>query len=103
VRNRFSLTPAARSALREILLDIAEENPDTAERVRVRFLDRFSELSRSPGTGHYHEELLDRRYRFSNLFSWVICYEWERRPIRVIGIAHGARDLEAWFGSGDGD
>ena len=34
MKRRFRLTPEANADLREILLDIAEDNPDTAERLR---------------------------------------------------------------------
>ncbi len=41
--------------------------------------------------GHYHEELLDRRYRFWNFYSYVVCYVWEKKPIQIIAVLHGAR------------
>jgi plasmid stabilization system protein ParE len=64
VTRLFALTPEARNDLREILLDIAEDNPDAAERLRSEFYERLQSLGRSPGIGHYHEELLSRKYRF---------------------------------------
>jgi len=99
VKSRFVLTPQASADLREILLDIAEESPAAAERLRLRFLRTFQALAESPGAGHYHEELLDRRYRFKNVSSYVICYAWEPKPIPLIAVVHGARDLAAFFGS----
>lgn len=99
MKSRFVLTPQASADLREILLDIAEENPAAAGRLRLRFFRSFQALAESPGTGHYHEELLDRRYRFKNLLSYVICYAWEPKPIQIIAVVHGARDLAAFFGS----
>lgn len=95
----FVLTPEANADLREILLAIAEESPTAAERLRMRFLKSFETLAEAPGTGHYHEELLDRRYRFKNLFSYVVCYAWEPRPIQIVAVVHGARDLAAFFAS----
>ena len=35
MKRRFRLTPEANADLRETLLDIAEDNPDTAERLRT--------------------------------------------------------------------
>jgi plasmid stabilization system protein ParE len=69
----FVLTPEANADLREILPAIAEESPTAADRLRMRFLKSFETLAEAPGTGHYHEELVDRRYRFKNLFSYVVC------------------------------
>ena len=63
------LTPAARDDLKEILLDIAEDSPDTAERLRSEFYEGLQSLGRSPGIGHFREELLSRKYRFWNFYS----------------------------------
>lgn len=83
--------------MKEILLDIAEDSPDTAERLRSEFYEGLQALGRSPGIGHYHDELLGRRYRFWNFYSYVVVYAWEARPIRVIGVVHGARDLAVFL------
>jgi plasmid stabilization system protein ParE len=96
VRRRFLLTPQAKTDLREMLSDIAEDSPDAAERPRSETHDAFLRLGKSPGIGHYHEELLDRRYRFWNFYSYVVCCVWEKTPIQIIAVVHGARDL-AWF------
>jgi plasmid stabilization system protein ParE len=93
VKRRFVVTPEAKADLRDILLDIAEDSPDTAERLRAESFAAFQRLGQSPGIGHYHEELLDRRYRFWNFYSYVVCYVWERKPIQIVAVVHGARDL----------
>jgi len=54
-------------------------------------------LGQSTGIGHYHEELLDRRFRFWNFYSYVVCYVWERKSIQIIAVVHGARDLASYF------
>ena len=77
MRRRFLLSPQAKSDLRNILLDIAEDSPDAAERLRSEIYEAFQRLGRSPGIGHYHDELLNRRYRFWNFYSYVICYVWK--------------------------
>jgi plasmid stabilization system protein ParE len=77
VKRRFRLTPEARADLRDSLLDIAGDSPETAERLRGEFYEALRHLGQSPGIGHYHEELLDNRHRFA--------------PI------HDARDLSVFF------
>jgi plasmid stabilization system protein ParE len=99
VKRRFVVTPEAKADLRDILLDIADDSPDTAERLRSEIHEALQRLGQSPGIGHYHEELLDRRYRFWNFYSYVVCYVWERKPIQIIAVVHGARDLTAFFSS----
>jgi plasmid stabilization system protein ParE len=97
VKRRFLLTPEAKSDLSEILLDVADNSPDTAERLRSEIYDAFQRLGQSPGIGHYHEELLDRRYRFWNFYSYVVCYVWQAKPILIVAVVHGARDLASFF------
>jgi plasmid stabilization system protein ParE len=93
VKLRFLLTPEAKSDIREILLDVADNSPETAERLRAEISNAFQRLGRSPGIGHYHDELLDRRYRFWNFYSYVVCYVWQVKPIQIVAVVHGARDL----------
>lgn len=95
--NFFVLTPTAKNDLRDILLDLAEDSPDAAHNLRERFYDGFSTLGRSPGIGHYHDELLSRKYRFWNLYPYVVVYVWEAKPIQVVSIVHGARDLATFL------
>ena len=97
MKRLFVLTPEARNDLREILLDIAEDSPDAAERLRSEFYEKLQSLGRSPGIGHYHEELLSRKYRFWNFYSYVVAYVWETKPVQVISVVHGARDLAVFF------
>lgn len=97
MKRRFLLTPEAKADLREILLDIAEDSPETAERLRSEIYEAFQELGKSPGIGHYHEDLPDRRYRFWNFYSYVVCYVWQRKPIQIIAVVHGARHLASFF------
>ena len=97
MKRRFLLTPEAKSDVREILLDVADDSPETAERLRSEIYDGFQRLGQSPGIGHYHEELLDRRYRFWNFYSYVVCYVWEIKPIQIVAIVHGARDLASFL------
>ncbi|MCB1018980.1 MAG: type II toxin-antitoxin system RelE/ParE family toxin [Bryobacterales bacterium] len=98
MRRRFVLTPEARSDLAEIVSEIADDSPDAAERVRVALFEELRELARFPGIGHYHDELLNREYRFWNFGSYVVVYVWQAKPIQVIAVVHGARDLSGFLG-----
>ena len=97
MKRLFVLTREAKNDLQDILLDIAEDSPDTAERLRSEFHEGLRALGRSPGIGHFHDELLSRKYRFWNFYSYVVAYAWEARPIQVICVVHGARDLAVFF------
>jgi plasmid stabilization system protein ParE len=99
VRRTFVVTPEAKAGLRDILFDIAEDSPDTAERLRREIYAAFQRLGRSPGIGHYHDELLNRHYRFWNFYSYVVCYVWDRKPVQIVAVVHGARDLAVLLSS----
>lgn len=93
----FLLTPEARADLFSIWEYIAEENLDAADSVIATIEKTFHALADTPGVGHYRDDLLDRRYRFHNVYSYVIAYRYETVPIQIIAIVHGARNLEAFF------
>ncbi|MGA2880803.1 MAG: type II toxin-antitoxin system RelE/ParE family toxin [Bryobacteraceae bacterium] len=97
MKRRFLLTPEARADLQEILLDIATDRPDAAERLRAGIFKALQRLGRSPGIGHFHDELLDRRCRFWNFSPYVVCYLWKEKPIQIIAVVHGARHLAAFL------
>ncbi len=68
--------------LSEILLDIADDSPETAERIRAELYTGLQALGKTPGIGHYHDD-----------------YAWEAKPIQVIAVVHGARSRAAFFGT----
>ncbi|MBK7926257.1 MAG: type II toxin-antitoxin system RelE/ParE family toxin [Bryobacterales bacterium] len=98
-RRSFDLTPEARDDLVAIILGIAEDSPRIAERIRVQLLEELRRLARNPGFGHYREDLLSRRYRFWGFYRYVIVYAWQTKPVRIIAVLHGARDLGALLGT----
>lgn len=68
-----------------------------ADYVIARIYDECDKLARSPGMGHFREELLDRRHKFWSVWSHLIVYRWQTKPIQIIAIVHGARDLDVYF------
>jgi len=94
----FVLTPDAADDLLAIWEYLAEEdNVATADHVLKQLYAEFSKLGETPGIGHYREDLLDRRHRFWHVWSYVIAYRWQTKPIQIIAIVHGARDLELFY------
>ena len=99
-RARFVLTPQARADLLEIWNYIAEDSPENADRVLERLYAAFTRLAETPGMGHHREDLADARHRFWTVYSYVIAYRDQTRPLEIIAIVHGARQLEAFFKAG---
>lgn len=96
-RPRFVLTPQARADLLEIWNYIAEDSPQNADRVLELLYAAFTRLADTPGMGHHREDLADRRHRFWTVYSYVVAYRDQARPLEIIAIVHGARQLEAFF------
>lgn len=95
----YLLTPEAQQDLNSIAEYVTGRA--TAERAAKVISDiraEFEKLSFMPGMGHFREDLLDRRYKFWSVYSYVIAYRWETSPIRIIAVVHGARKLDAFFG-----
>ena len=95
MKRPFVLTSEAKNELKDIFFDMTEDSPEAAERRRLELYDAL--VSLGPGIGHYHDELLSRKYRFWNFDSYIVVYAWETTPIQIISVVHGARDLAAFF------
>jgi plasmid stabilization system protein ParE len=50
------------------------------------FYELFASLGRMPGQGHARRDLTKRRVRFFPLYSFVIVYQPDVKPIRIIRI-----------------
>ena len=96
-RPRFVLTPQARADLVDIWSYIAEDSQESADRVLERLHDAFTRLAQMPGMGHRREDLADARHRFWVMDPYVIAYRDQAKPLAIIAIVHGARQLEAFF------
>jgi plasmid stabilization system protein ParE len=40
---------------------------------------------------------LDLRHRFFRVGNYAIAYKGQEKPIRIIAVAHGSRDMDAFF------
>src|SRR5438874_990150 len=94
----YELTTEAQQDLDAIGSYIASEaSTERAVQVLENFGLAFQRLGEMPGLGHVREELLDQRFRFWSVYSYLIVYRADLQPIRIVAIVHGARDLPAFF------
>jgi plasmid stabilization system protein ParE len=92
---RFVLTPLARRDLEEIWDYLALDNRKAAEKVLDRIEATIREVAKAPGMGHVREDLADRRHRFFLVFSYLIVYRPETRPLEIIRVLQASRDIRA--------
>ena len=93
----FLLAPVARLDLAEIWEYYAIElrNSDTADRIRDEIFAAFRALAQTPGMGHFRSDLAKEPLRFWHVRSYLIIYRSEKRPIEIVRVLHGARNVQA--------
>jgi plasmid stabilization system protein ParE len=91
---RFIVTPAALRDLDSISSYIEEQSgPRRADEIETRLFQAFADLARRPGIGHRRQDLTGRDVRFFTVHSWLVMYDYRVRPLRILAILHGARDV----------
>jgi len=92
---RFVLTPAAKADLAEIAAFIGRDNPRAAGRVLAEIRNAMRRLASSPRMGHLREDLVEEPVRFWPVYSYLILYRPETRPLEILRVLHGARDVRS--------
>lgn len=96
--NAFVLTPAAAQDLQAIWEFVAQDNTAAADRVLKALENGMRKLARNPGMGHRRDDLADRRHRFLLVYSYLVVYRAETKPLQVLRVLHAARDVQALLG-----
>jgi antitoxin ParD1/3/4/toxin ParE1/3/4 len=94
----FRLSPQAFRDIDEIWEFIAEDNLDAADNVRNEIFAACEKLADMPEMGHIREYLADEPLRFWRVYSYLIIYRPESRPLEIVRVLHGARDISALLG-----
>lgn len=95
---RFIFTPRARHDVNDIWDYIADDNIAAADRVLDALHNAMVKLAKSPGIGHWREELTDKRHRFFPVYSYLIVYRHETKPLQIIRVLHASRDVQSILG-----
>lgn len=83
--------------LDEIWEYIAADNLDAADRWIGKLYDAFEALAQMPGMGHRREDLTSYPVLFWPVGAYLIIYRAERRPIEIIAVTQGSRDIPAFL------
>jgi antitoxin ParD1/3/4 len=86
-------SPEARLDLLQIWEYIACDNLDAADRVVEEIQQAVSMLASNPGAGHLRRDLTSKPVRFWPLYSYLIIYNPEARPLEIVRILSGYRDI----------
>jgi len=94
--SRYQFTPQATDDLLEIWSYIARDNFDAADRVEVAIFRACDLIASSPLAGQTRKDLTHLPVRFWVVHpypNYMLVYDPESRPVQIIRILHGARDL----------
>jgi toxin ParE1/3/4 len=56
--------------------------------------DKILFLAGSPGAGHWRRNLTDEAVKFFPVYSYLIVYRPDTKPLQIVSILHGRRDAE---------
>lgn len=100
----YLLTPAADADLDEIWRYVSEASGVLRANVLEDELHAaMHRLGRSPGMGHSRHDLADEVTCFWAVHKFLIVYRPQTRPVQVIRVLHGARDVQSILGEDPGD
>jgi antitoxin ParD1/3/4/toxin ParE1/3/4 len=91
--SRFVLTFDASEDLREIIEFIRKDSPNAARRVLQEFRETMRKLAQMPGMGHMRQDLADEALRFWPIYSYLIIFRPETKPLEIVRVLRGSRDV----------
>ena len=90
---RFAVSAEAQNDLFEIWRHIADDSVDLANRIEREFYLLFERLGAIPGQGHTRSDLTGRPVLFFPLYSFLVVYQPDTRPVRILAVLRGRRDV----------
>ena len=96
MKRRYTLAPEAARDLVEIWRYLRRESgQETAGRVESVIRSKFAYLAEFPRAGHWRRDLTSADVRFFAVYSYLIVYRPESKPLEIVSILHGSRDVAA--------
>jgi plasmid stabilization system protein ParE len=91
---RYTLAPEAASGLVEIWRDLSRKASfEIAGRAESAIREKIVLLARTPGAGHWRKDLTREAVRFFPIYSDLVVYRPETKPLQAVAILHGSRDV----------
>jgi len=93
--SRYILAPQAAQDLIDIWRYIKEQSSVTiADRVERTIRDRMGFLSSHPRAGHWRRDMTSQNVKFFSVYSYLIVYKPDTKPLQIVSLLHGRRDVE---------
>jgi|ERR1700719_3317720 len=95
MKARFVLAPQAAEDLVGIWRYIKNQSSVAmADHVESVIRDKFAFLSDTPEAGHPRRNLTNEKVKFFPVYSYLIVYRPATKPLQIVAILHGRRDVE---------
>jgi plasmid stabilization system protein ParE len=72
---------------------LGRENLETADRIVTNLFKGFYKLADNPRIGHRRADLTSRRVLFYKVFSYLVIFDPDSRPLQILGVLHGKRNV----------
>ena len=89
----YAVSAEAQEDLFEIWRRIAEDSVTLANRIEDEFHELFASLGRMPGQGHARKDVTSQPVLFFPLYSFLVVYQPDARPIVVLAVLRGRRNI----------
>jgi plasmid stabilization system protein ParE len=90
----YEVSAEAQDDLFGIWSHIAEDSVELANRIDSEFHALFASLGRMPGQGHIRKDLTTRPVRFFPLYSYLVIYQPDVKPTRIMAVLRGKRNVK---------
>lgn len=95
--NDYVVSPEALLDIFRIWDHIAQDSIANADRFTEELESTFVRLAEWPGIGHERTDLADETLRVWTLQSYLIIYRPTSRPLEIVRVVSGYRDLVSLF------
>ncbi len=91
----FEVSDAAARDIEDIVGYLQQNaSPEIADRIYERFLQSFRDLAKIPLSGHRRPDLPIRGILFYAVYSYLIVYAPQTKPLQILAVLHGKRHLK---------
>lgn len=90
----YEVSSEAQDDLFEIWARIASDSVTLANRIDDGFYQLFASLAQMPLQGHSRKDLTQQSVLFFPLYSFLVIYQPETRPIRIVAVLRGKRNVK---------
>jgi antitoxin ParD1/3/4 len=92
---RYVLAPEAALDLAQIWRYIRDRaTVQMADRVEAVIREKIVFLAGTSGGGHWRKDLTDEPVKFLSVYSYLIVYRPDSKPLQIVAILHGYQDLK---------